>query len=199
MSDTDTPNPDDLTDDSTTTDVQTVVGDDVASLGEIVGDGELVPIGDTDLETVENLLSTMQTLAVNDTEQVAARLAVKKLQARSVDELNAIGELVDVGSILNTPVLVSELHWNESRIAGSNGAYAVFDATNPYTGECTTVGSGHMDVMITLFQAMRWGLLPVWMQFSTTRNPNRFGKPTYVAKILTDDDVKQLGLTEIGS
>lgn len=146
--------------------------------------GEIVPIADDDFATVERAILDMQTLAVEDSETIAVRLAAKKLRAGSIAELNAMGELGAVEDVLNIPVLVDDLHWNESRIADSRGAYAVFDATNSYTGERRTFGTGHMDVMITLFKASQWGLLPCRMVFTAAKNPNRFGKPTYLAEIL---------------
>ncbi len=145
---------------------------------------ELVPIRDADVDTVEKLLTTMRQTAVADSEEIAARLATKKLQARSVEELNKMGTLGQVADVLNVPVIVQDLHWNESRIAESAGAYAVFDVVNTYTGELSTIGSGHQDIMITLFKAQQWGLLPCRMVFTAAANPNRFGKPTYLAQIL---------------
>jgi hypothetical protein len=201
--------------DTTTEDTQTIGEGDVASLPEGVapiedatGDEtsveafdedvrfptapageELVPIRDADVATIEQLLTTMKQTAVADSEEIAARLAAKKLQARSVEELNKMGTLGALADVLNVPVVVSELRWNESRIAGSAGAYAVFDVVNTYTGEVSTIGSGHQDVMITLFKAQQWGLLPCQMVFSQAANPNRFGKPTYLAKILPPEPV----------
>lgn len=145
--------------------------------------GDLVPLGDTDLATVADLIVNTKQMAIADSEEVAVRLALKKLNASSVDELNAMGELGTVADILNIPVLVSELHWNESRVPGSEGAYPVFDATNTYTGEKSTIGCGHQDVVITLYKAAQWGLLPCMMIFTQAKNLNRFGKPTYLARI----------------
>lgn len=149
---------------------------------------DIVPIADGDIDTIEKLLTTMRTRAVEDSEEISARIALKKLRATSVDELNALGELRSVEELLNVPCLVDDVHWNESRIAESAGAYVVFDATNGYTGERATFGCGHQDVMITLFKAGQWGLFPARMVFTAAKNPNRFGKPTYLAQILPPED-----------
>lgn len=149
---------------------------------------EIVPIADGDIDTIEKLLTTMRTRAVEDSEEISARIALKKLRARNVDELNALGELRSVEELLNVPCMVDDVHWNESRIAESAGAYVVFDATNGYTGERATFGCGHQDVMITLFKAGQWGLFPARMVFTAAKNPNRFGKPTYLAQILPPEE-----------
>jgi hypothetical protein len=163
---------------------ETTEVDEDAKIAVYDGAGELVPLGASDISTVEELLGSMRTLAVNDSEEIAARLAAKKLAARSVEELNSLGTLGSIEDVANIPVIVKDLRWNESRIAGSRGAYAVFEAVNTYTGEVTTIGTGHMDVMITLYKAQEWSLLPCRMLFAPAANPNRYGKQTFLAQIL---------------
>lgn len=145
--------------------------------------GELVPVDDDNVRSLAELIGRTRELAVADSDEIAARLAARKLSARNVDELNAMGSLDTLDTVLNVPMLVKDLHWNRTNIDGNEGAYAVFDAMNPYTGEVKTIGCGHMDVVIKLYKAWEWKLLPCEMVFTQAARQNRFGKPTYLAEI----------------
>lgn len=145
--------------------------------------GELVPVDDDNVRSLAELIGRTRELAVADSDEIAARLAARKLSASNVDELNAMGSLDTLDTVLNVPMLVKDLHWNRTNIDGNEGAYAVFDAVNPYTGEVKTIGCGHMDVVIKLYKAWEWKLLPCEMVFTQAARQNRFGKPTYLAEI----------------
>lgn len=167
--------------------------DDIPDAEVVDESGELVPLTGSAVATVPDLITHMRELAVADTDEVQANLAKRKLLAKNVDELNEIGTLHKVDEILNNPVIVGEIRWNKSNIDGNEGAYVVFDAANAYTGETKTYGCGHLDVMITLYKVSDWDLVPCGLLITETPNKNRFGKPTYVAKILKSDELPNAG------
>lgn len=137
-----------------------------------------------DMERVAEALANMQQLAVDDSEAVAARLAAKKLAARSIEELNAAGELRGVEDFLWRELTVVAVSWNESRIDGSKGVYVTFDVVDPNTGEVATIGSGHQDLMLKLYKLQEWKMIPAVVKLSQGANSNRFGKPVYLMEVI---------------
>jgi hypothetical protein len=146
--------------------------------------------GELDVVTVEQYLDRMEELVVEDSDGIAAKLASKKLAARSIEELNKAGELETLESFLWRELIVTEIHWNEATIDGKKGAYCVFDLTDPQTGVVATIGCGHQDVMLKLFKVQQWQLLPCRVQFKTGKRANRFGSQTYLVEILGPPDTQ---------
>jgi len=147
--------------------------DDIVTDGEVVGDVE--PYADVSGAELARYVTTIQDLVVDDPDAIALKIAQRRLNAKSVDELLAPQEIKSARDYTYRPLNIREVHFNRSRFEGGVQVYAVFDAVDESTGEVGTFACGAADVLVQLYKLVDWGALPITVQIVPARNPSANG------------------------
>lgn len=123
----------------------------------------------------ERMLETSRSQALEDPEQVSRTIAERILSAGSVEEVLTPGEARHARELLDTPVTVHAVHFNQSDFEDGIGFYAVVDVTDTESGDTFAVTCGGRNVMAQLYQLARLNALPCDVRFTQARKPTRAG------------------------
>lgn len=111
----------------------------------------------------------------DDPEATSKAIVERILAATTLDEILTPAEARHARELLDTPLTVHAVHFNQSDFQEGIGFYAVVDVTDPETGDEFAVTCGGRNVMGQLYSMARENLLPATVKFTQARRPTRQG------------------------
>lgn len=99
---------------------------------------------------------------MDDPEAVAREIAYRILDAADADELFEQATATSARDVLNVPLRIKSVRWQESRYEGEGPkVYALIDAERGDNGDSELITCGSRNVMAQLYRAGQLGMLPM--------------------------------------
>ena len=123
----------------------------------------------------ERMLESSRSQALEDPETVQRAIVERILAAKSVEEILTPSETRHARDLLDEPVTVHAVRFNESDFEDGIGFYAVVEVTTPDTGDSFAVTCGGRNVMAQLYALAACDAFPCDVKFTQARKPTRAG------------------------
>lgn len=127
--------------------------------------GTELEVFQTTPEAVRRMLETIKDDAVADPQAVSLDIVERILKAKNVREALTPPQTVAARDVLERPLVITGVHWNESDFTEGFSAYAVLEATDPKTEEELVVTCGGRNVMAQLYMISQFEGFPVRARF----------------------------------
>ena len=147
--------------------------------------GEAIPGGAVDViqgnpvlipeDDFGKMLADTHAKVIEDPEEVSRAITNRILSASTVEEILAPAEARHARELLDTPVIVTGLHFNQSDFEEGVGFYAAVDVEDAESGDRFTVTCGGRNVMAQLYALAKINAFPCKVKFTQARKPTRNG------------------------
>ncbi len=132
-------------------------------------DDKPVEMNDALIERIQ----AMPELNTDTAEKIANRITERIFAATSLEEMLTPQVVLSAKDILGKPIVISDVHYNESTFEEGPAVYAIVDAV--LNGQGVTISCGARTAMAMLFKAKAEGWLPFAAKFVQSANQTAAG------------------------
>lgn len=126
-------------------------------------------------EVIDRFVAEIRPLTVENPDEVRAGILQRIATAGSFAEAFKRTGLVNAEDVLNVPLEVRGVRWNESTFVEGLGVYAVLDAVRRDTGQVLSIGCGGENVAFKMRKAQVEGWFPCTVQLVRGERPTSNG------------------------
>lgn len=138
---------------------------------EVIAGKPVLPTSDA----FETMLAATHSQALEDPDAAARAITERILNATTIEEILGQPEVRHARDLLDVPVLVNAVHFNQSDFEEGPGFYAIVDVEDPDTGDTFAVSCGGRNVMAQLYALAKIDAFPAKVKITQARKPTRQG------------------------